>query len=152
MHASAQWAPALFMRHTIAASATCYFFSLRWNHSFLFLNSKGIFSAAVGLTVFHFSGQKQGSWRLDAQTWEWQPSAAHREDSHPAEREKGKGRKDFGIKLQQKKKTKTKKKNLPTGKCFSGCLLNTGDTLLLKKLTIKDISDLFVAQCNRNSI
>lgn len=89
MHTSSQWAPALFMRHTIAVQVPCAFFSLRWNHSFmLFLNSKGIYFVAVGLTVSHFSGQKQGSWRLDAQTWERQPSAEHPGDSHPAGKQK----------------------------------------------------------------
>lgn len=38
------------------------------------------------LTVFHSSGQKQGSWRLDAQTLERPPTATHHADSHPADK------------------------------------------------------------------
>lgn len=52
----------------------------------LCLNSQGILSIAAGLTLLHFSGQKQGSWKLDAQTWELQPTAAHHGGSHPAEK------------------------------------------------------------------
>lgn len=58
-----------------------------WNHLFILcLNSKSIVSSPEGLTVFHFSGQKQGSWRLDAQTSGLPPTATHHADSHPADK------------------------------------------------------------------
>lgn len=71
------------------------------NHLFILcLKSEGTVSSPEELTVFHFSGQKQGSWTLDAPTWGLLPTATHHADSHPADRER----------CQERKRSRSKEK------------------------------------------
>lgn len=60
MHASVQWAPALFMRQTEETQVQCAFFPLWWNHSFIVPEKQRDFLCRCGAYRIPFLWSKAG--------------------------------------------------------------------------------------------
>lgn len=128
MHASAQLAPALFMRHTIAAQVPRAIFSSSGEiiHSCSW-TAKGFSLSLWGLpySISLVKSRDHGGWMLRHKS---DNQVQHIMQILILQREKrSKEEKSLEFKLQQKEK-----KNLLTVKLYAGCILNTGDTHLLK--------------------